>query len=188
MLAINAGHTTSDFGLVDSLASTMKDVFPNVYILDVPTRGSAIGNSLVIGTKQATHIENFNRNLGALSSPVLRGIGESAQNVREVKSSFVVWTDDWAPVEGGRASHPDQFHFDGVIIEESSKSDLYTAAEWLPHVPHLYGLRSPFPRPSVTALTAFALNIWPDPGAVCCRRPNRRRNLHPAAQAASWTR
>ena len=99
VLAINAGHTASDFGLVDSLASTMKDVFPNVYILDVPTRGSAIGNSLVIGTKQPTHIENFNRNLTALSSPVLRGIGESAQNVREVKSSFVVFTDDLAPVE-----------------------------------------------------------------------------------------
>jgi predicted membrane-bound spermidine synthase len=99
VLAINAGHTASDFGLVDSLASTMKDVFPNVYILDVPTRGSAIGNSLVIGTKQATRIENFNGNLKALSDPILRGIGESAQNVREVKSSFVVFTDDRAPVE-----------------------------------------------------------------------------------------
>jgi len=99
VLAINAGHTASDFGLVDSLASTMKAVFPNVYILDVPTRGSVIGNSLVIGTKQATRIENFNSNLGAMSDAVLKGIGASAQNVREVKSSFVVWTDDHAPVE-----------------------------------------------------------------------------------------
>ena len=99
VLAINAGHTTSDFGLVDSLASTMKAVFPNVYILDVPTRGSVIGNSLVIGTKQATRIENFKQNIAALDSPDLRGIGDSAQNVREVKSSFVVWTDDLAPVE-----------------------------------------------------------------------------------------
>ena len=99
VLAINAGHTASDFGLVDSLASTMKAVFPNVYILDVPTRGSVIGNSLVIGTKQATRIENFNSNLGAMSDTVLKGIGASAQNVREVKSSFVVWTDDHAPVE-----------------------------------------------------------------------------------------
>ena len=58
-----------------------------------------IGNSLVIGTKQATKIENFKQNIAALDSPVLRGIGDSAQNVREVKSSFVVWTDDLAPVE-----------------------------------------------------------------------------------------
>ena len=99
VLAINAGHTASDYGLVDSLASTMKAVFPNVYILDVPARGSAIGNSLVIGTKQPTRLENFRHNLAALSNPVLRSVGESAQNVREVQSSFVVWTDDLAPVE-----------------------------------------------------------------------------------------
>lgn len=99
VLVINAGHTLSDYGLVDVLASTMKDVFPNVYVLDVPMRGSPVGNSLVIGTRQPTRIENFQKNLAKLDNPTLQQIGASAQNVREVKSSFVVFTDDRAPIE-----------------------------------------------------------------------------------------
>ena len=99
VLAINAGHTLSDYGLVEVLASTMKDVFPNVYVLDVPLRGSAVGNSLVIATQQPTRIENFRENLRAANHPLLQGIGESAQNVREVKASSVVFSDDLAPVE-----------------------------------------------------------------------------------------
>jgi spermidine synthase len=99
VLAINAGHTLSDYGLVDVLASTMKSVFPNVYVLDVPLRGSAIGNSLVIATKQPTKIANFKANLQAANNPTLLQIGDSAENLREITASTVVFTDDLAPVE-----------------------------------------------------------------------------------------
>jgi spermidine synthase len=99
VLAINAGHTLSDYGLVDVLASTMKSVFPNVYVLDVPLRGSAIGNSLVIATKQPTKIANFKANLQAANNATLLQIGDSAENLREITTSTVVFTDDLAPVE-----------------------------------------------------------------------------------------
>ncbi len=100
VLAINAGHTLSNYELVDVLASTMKAVFPNVYIVDVPMRGSVVGNSLIIGTKQPTRVENFQTNLGAVNHPILHAVADSAQQgIREVKSSFVVFTDDQAPVE-----------------------------------------------------------------------------------------
>jgi predicted membrane-bound spermidine synthase len=104
ILVINAGHTLSDYGLVNVLAATMKDVFPNVYVLDVPTRGSAVGNSLVIATKQATKIENFKTNIAQTKNETLQLIADSAENVREVKDSIVegrrvVFTDDHAPVE-----------------------------------------------------------------------------------------
>ncbi len=78
----------------------MKAVYPNVYIVDAPMRGSMIGNSLVIGTKQPTRIENFKDNFKNLNHPILQAVAESAQqSIREVKSSFVVFTDDQAPVE-----------------------------------------------------------------------------------------
>jgi spermidine synthase len=104
ILVINAGHTLSDYGLVNVLAATMKDVFPNVYVLDVPARGSAVGNSLVIATKQATKIENFKANVAQTKNETLQLIADSAEQVREVKDSNVegqrvVFTDDHAPVE-----------------------------------------------------------------------------------------
>jgi predicted membrane-bound spermidine synthase len=99
VVAINVGHTLTDFELVDVLASTMKAVFPNVYVFDVPMGDQTIGNSLVIGTKEPTRIENFHDNLRHLTNPTLSMIGEKALNVREIKSSFVVFTDDLAPVE-----------------------------------------------------------------------------------------
>ena len=99
VLAINAGHTISDYGLVDVLASTMKSVFPNVYVLDVPMRGSPVGNSLVIATKSASRIQNFRDNLARADNPVFQQIGASAENVREVTATPVVFTDDQAPVE-----------------------------------------------------------------------------------------
>ena len=77
----------------------MKSVFPNVYVLDVPLRGSAIGNSLVIATKQPTKIANFKANLQAANNPTLLQIGDSAENLREITASTVVFTDDLAPVE-----------------------------------------------------------------------------------------
>ncbi|MCA1554194.1 MAG: fused MFS/spermidine synthase, partial [Chloroflexi bacterium] len=99
ILAINAGHTLSDYGLVDVLASTMKSVFPNVYALDVPMRGSPVGNSLVIATKSSSRIENFRDNLARANNATLQMIGVSAVNVREITSTPVVFTDDQAPVE-----------------------------------------------------------------------------------------
>ncbi|MBI5878238.1 MAG: fused MFS/spermidine synthase [Chloroflexi bacterium] len=99
ILVINAGHTLSDYGLVDVLGSTMKAEFPNVYALDVPMRGSTVGNSLVIATRQPTKLANFKANLAAVNDPVLKQIGDSAENVREVTAMPVVFTDDLSPVE-----------------------------------------------------------------------------------------
>ena len=36
---INAGRTATDTRLVDALAQTMLLVYPNVYVIDVPTMG-----------------------------------------------------------------------------------------------------------------------------------------------------
>ncbi|MDI3341036.1 MAG: fused MFS/spermidine synthase [Sphaerobacter sp.] len=97
---VNAGRTATDFRLVDVIASTMKSVFPNVYIIDV----GRYTNSIVIGTNQPTDIDNFERNIDRLPPGLIRTVGEvslETGNIREWTSTDPkqVFTDDWAPVE-----------------------------------------------------------------------------------------
>ena len=96
---INAGRTETDYRLVDVIGSTMKAVFPNVYVIDLP---SPQINSIVVGTNQPTRLANFAANAATLANPTLRQVaatGLSQGRVREVPSGGTVFTDDWAPVE-----------------------------------------------------------------------------------------
>ena len=101
VMAINAGRTATDYSLVEVLGSTMKSVFPNVYVLDVPSYGSSLGNSLVIATKQPTQVQNFILNANQLQHPLLRLVAERSlrSSIWELESSGVIFTDDKAPVE-----------------------------------------------------------------------------------------
>jgi predicted membrane-bound spermidine synthase len=96
---LNAGRTETDYRLVDVISSTMKAVFPNVYVIDLP---SPQINSIIVATKHPTRLANFAANTSALSNQTLRQVAQTALNagrVREVTSSPIVFTDDWAPVE-----------------------------------------------------------------------------------------
>jgi predicted membrane-bound spermidine synthase len=96
---INAGRTETDYRLVDVISSTMKSVFPNVFVIDLP---SPQINSIVVGTNQPAQLSNFATNAEALSDPTLRQVANTALTsgrVREVTTTPVVFTDDWAPVE-----------------------------------------------------------------------------------------
>jgi Na+(H+)/acetate symporter ActP len=53
--------------LVEALGGTMRSVFPNVYVLDMPDYGSSLGNSLVIATKQPTRLDNFAQNVAQVA-------------------------------------------------------------------------------------------------------------------------
>jgi predicted membrane-bound spermidine synthase len=100
VVAINVGRTSTDYSLVDALASTMKAVFPNVYVIDTPDYGSTLGNSLVVGTKQPTRLENFAANADMLRNPFLRMVADNSLNhIREHTATTPVFTDDKAPVE-----------------------------------------------------------------------------------------
>lgn len=97
---INAGRTDTDYRLVDVIASTMKTVFPNVYVIDV----DKYANSIVIGTKDPTNIANFQANIDQLQPGLLRQIGQvslQSGNIREWTTTDPKWvfTDDKAPVE-----------------------------------------------------------------------------------------
>lgn len=97
---INAGRTATDTRLVDALANTMLLVYPNVYIIDVPT----MANSMVIGTASPSNINNFAANAAHADNPILKQVfADSLQkgNLREAKPNpnGVTFTDDRAPVE-----------------------------------------------------------------------------------------
>ncbi|MGH2560682.1 MAG: spermidine synthase [Thermomicrobiales bacterium] len=96
---VNVGRHESDYRLVDVIASTMRDVYPHVYVIDV----ERFSNSMVIGTKSPTALSNFATNVSRLpTDSILRVVGERSiahGNIREVESGGRVFTDDKAPVE-----------------------------------------------------------------------------------------
>lgn len=101
VLAINVGRSTSDRSLIDGLVGTISQVFPAVYVADVPNSF----NTMVYATVQPTRVEDFYNNVVGLMNdpsvhPLLR---DSAQvtvvNLKPTPASEVVYTDDLAPVE-----------------------------------------------------------------------------------------
>ena len=96
---INVGRTDTDYRLVDAISSTMKDVFPNVYVIDT----ARYTNSIVIGTNSPTSLTNFAASVDAQpDESMIRTVGEASLdsgNIREVIEVTTVFTDDHAPVE-----------------------------------------------------------------------------------------
>lgn len=95
---MNVGRTSTDYRLVDVIASTMKDVFPHVFVIDT----ERYANSMVIGTRAPASIDMFADNVHGEPDGLIRTVGESSLrtgDIREVTHSTVVFTDDHAPVE-----------------------------------------------------------------------------------------
>jgi spermidine synthase len=95
---VNAGRTPSDYRLVAALASTMRAVFTNVYLVDV----SSFSNTMIYGTTEQTSMEDVLHNLGLAKQPLIKTIAESAESQGNLRASGYrgqVFTDDLAPVE-----------------------------------------------------------------------------------------
>ncbi|MBX6342636.1 MAG: fused MFS/spermidine synthase, partial [Thermomicrobiaceae bacterium] len=79
---VNAGRTKTDFRLVNVIASTMKAVYPNVYLIDVQD----YDNTIVFATNRPTNIEDFRKNVAELPPGILRQVATAALesgNLRE---------------------------------------------------------------------------------------------------------
>src|SRR5881409_3001363 len=95
---VNAGRTTTDYRLVDALASTMAAVYPSVFLVDVP----AFNNTLVYGTTVPTTLQDVEHNLGFVSEPYAQTVARSVIDEGRLRVSpyhSQVFTDDLAPVE-----------------------------------------------------------------------------------------
>jgi spermidine synthase len=112
VMVLNAGRFGTDYRLVNAVASTMRAVFPNVYLIDV----GRFSNTMVIATKSPSQIGNYAANIARLppGSP-LRTIGDlslSTGNVRAWTGNDMVFTDDHAPIE---------FVIDRLIVDAARK-------------------------------------------------------------------
>lgn len=98
VLALNTGHTRTNFELVQAFVNTLSLVFPSVYVFLVP----GTFNAEIMATKQPTNLTTFRQNLSALPPGSL--LGEAAQEVLPQATvgrpnGGIVFTDDRAPVE-----------------------------------------------------------------------------------------
>ncbi|HYH13069.1 MAG TPA: fused MFS/spermidine synthase [Thermomicrobiales bacterium] len=98
-LVINVGRTEDDYRLVDVISSTMKSVYPHVYLIDV----ERYHNTMVVATKSPSSIDTF---IEAVESQpegsLLKTVGERSidtGDIREVTTVDTVFTDDHAPIE-----------------------------------------------------------------------------------------
>jgi len=96
---VNAGRTRTDFRLVDSLAATMRDVFPYVVAIDV----DRYTNTILVGSQSPLSADALMQNVDRLpeASPVREVAAWSltSGNIRAMDPGGAVFTDDRAPVE-----------------------------------------------------------------------------------------
>jgi spermidine synthase len=105
VVAINAGRSSTDYSLVNALASTMKAVYPSVYVLDALDYGDDLGNSLVIATVHPTQAENLVANAALMTNPLLQDVAARSLETRlwEVRCAG---GETWRPVSAAAASVP----------------------------------------------------------------------------------
>jgi spermidine synthase len=97
-VVVNVGRTTTDYRLVDAIASTMAAVYPSVFLVDVPD----FTNTMVYGSTEPTTIADVEYNLGLINDPLASAVATSAMTDGGLRVSPYhgqVFTDDLAPVE-----------------------------------------------------------------------------------------
>jgi len=98
VVTLNTGHTTHDYRLVQAFVNTMSQIFPSVYVLNVP----GTFNTEIMATIQPTSLQTFRANLSQV--PQNSVMAQVANEVLPVATQGhsdggVVFTDDQAPIE-----------------------------------------------------------------------------------------
>jgi spermidine synthase len=98
VVALNTGHTNHDYRLMQAFINTMSEVFPSVYVFNIP--GSI--NTEVMATMQPTSVDTFKANLSQFQPTTV--MGQVASEVSPVvmpghSDGGIVFTDDRAPIE-----------------------------------------------------------------------------------------
>jgi predicted membrane-bound spermidine synthase len=96
VVAINVGHTDSDWRLVEAMIATLGRVFPSVHVINVRDTFNAV----VVATIQPTEASNLAANLPGMSHPLLVDATRRAiANLHPIAPGPTIFTDDQAPVE-----------------------------------------------------------------------------------------
>jgi spermidine synthase len=109
---INAGtpavNNKIDYRLAETLAHTMKTIYPNVYMINL-FKSSGYYNTIVVATNQPTKLEDFKKNIQqVVTNDLIKQVGLKAINTDSIEewtgkktegSQPIILTDDQAPVE-----------------------------------------------------------------------------------------
>jgi predicted membrane-bound spermidine synthase len=101
VLAINVGRAPGDRSLIDGLATTIRTIFPSVYVMDIP----GTFNSLLYATLQPTQAGDLSANLSRLAAEpqvhplLLDSLALTLANLQPEPAETVVFTDDLSPIE-----------------------------------------------------------------------------------------
>lgn len=105
VVIINTGRTPGDYRLTEALGTTMRSVFPSVFVIDT----DRYLNSLVYASKTPMTLEQFKRNAAKADDPYLQavvGLAFASGDVcaleeceRLPNSGMAAFTDDLAPIE-----------------------------------------------------------------------------------------
>jgi len=100
VLVINIGQVPLDRTLVNDLGTTISQVFPSIFVMDIP--GSF--NSILFATKTPSSWDKFETNYSQIiqnsANPLLfDAMTTTIQNQRPTPSKTRVYTDDKAPIE-----------------------------------------------------------------------------------------
>jgi spermidine synthase len=101
VVAINVGRSPNDRRLIDGLVTTLRTVFPSVYVMDLPESF----NSIVYATMQPTELANLTLNYdllikrGDVHPLLLEVVQKAILNQQTVPEGGMVFTDDWSPIE-----------------------------------------------------------------------------------------
>ncbi len=104
VLVLNTAHVGSDYRLVQAFVNTLYQVFPSVYIFDVPSdAGSTFANTEIVATMRPSSLTTFRDTLRQVPEDTMLGTvaAEVLPTGREARPEpgGVVFTDDRAPIE-----------------------------------------------------------------------------------------
>ncbi len=100
-IVLNVVRIIDDRRLLNSLYMTIKQVFPSVFIMDIPNTF----NSMVFATLQSSSTDNFKQNVICLSNKkstpqlLLDTLNLTLENLVPASTQGVIFYDDHAPVE-----------------------------------------------------------------------------------------
>ena len=97
VVAINVGHTPEDYRLVETMLTTLLQVFPSAHVIDVPDSFNAI----IVATVQPSDAGNLLLNLPNLEGDefLYPTALQAVANLRPMHPGTVIFTDDRAAIE-----------------------------------------------------------------------------------------
>ena len=100
VMVINIGRSPLNRGLVNDLGTTIKSIFPSIFVMDIPDSF----NTILFATKQVGSWENFLSNYENLSNSdvhplLLQAMTMALENRQESPQMTRIYTDDRTPIE-----------------------------------------------------------------------------------------